>query len=299
MPSPLARIAAHVVPFDRGSRPLRSVAALDARMAKGNPPARAAPPAPLRRMVRVARGSVAGQRCHRLSPRGDATGRPVLFFHGGGFVNEITPYHWLFLARLVRAAGATITVPAYELIPRLRAREAVASALALVRAMAAERPVLMGDSAGGNLALAAAQAARDEGVPLGGDVVLLAPWADVSLRNPGIAAVAPSDPMLGAEALARAGRLYAGDDDPASPPASPLHGDLSDLGRLTILTGTRDILNPDARRLRELAEAAPGTTVEWVEEPEMLHDWMVLPIPEAAAAVRRVAEVVSRPAAPR
>ena len=98
--------------------------------------------------------------------------------------------------------------------------------------------------------------------------------------------------MLGADALAEAGRLYAGDGDPGGPLASPLHGDLSDLGRLTILTGTRDILNPDARRLRDLAAAAPGTTVHWIEEPDMLHDWMMLPIPEAGPAVARLAEIL-------
>jgi monoterpene epsilon-lactone hydrolase len=288
-----ARIAARVVPYDRGSRPLRDVDALRALMAQAAAPRRFAPPAPLRRAVRIARGTVAGQRCYRLSPRRGGAGRQVVFFHGGGFVNEITPYHWLFLARLVRAAGCTAIVPIYELVPRVRAREAVASALGVVRALAAERPVLMGDSAGANLALAVAQAARDEGLPLGGEVVLLAPWADVTMGNPEIAAVAPRDPMLGAEALAEAGRLYAGDGDPARPPASPIYGDLSNLGRLTILTGTRDILNPDARRLRELASAAPGTAVHWIEEADMLHDWMVLPIPEAATAVAGLAEVVA------
>jgi monoterpene epsilon-lactone hydrolase len=300
MPSLRARIVARLVPYDAGSSSLRSVQALHDLMAQGGtPPGRAGPPAPLRRAVRVARGTVAGQPGHRLAPRHGGAGRPVLFFHGGGFVNAITPYHWLFLARLVRTAGCTVTVPAYELVPRVRAGDAVASALAVVRALSAERPVLMGDSAGANLALAVAQAARDEGVPVGGDVVLVSPWADVSMRNPEIAAVAPRDPMLGAEALAEAGRRYAGDGDPALPPASPLHGDLSNLGRLTILTGTRDILNPDARRLRDLASAAPGTTVDFVEEPEMLHDWMLLPIPEATAAVERVAAAVSRPAARR
>ena len=296
MASLRARIIAGVVPYDRGSRPLRDVGALHARLAQGVPARRFRPPAPLRRAVRVARGSVAGRPCHRLAPRGGGAGRHVLYFHGGGFVNEITPWHWLFLIRLVRAAGCTVTVPMYELVPRVRAREAVAAALAILRALAAERPVLMGDSAGANLALATAQAARDEGVPTAGDVVLLSPWVDLTMRNPEIAAVAPLDPMLGAAALAEAGRRYAGDDDPGGPPASPLHGDLSGLGRLTILTSTRDILHPDARRLRDLAGAAPGTTVSWVQEPGVVHDWMLLPMPEAGTAVRRLAEVLSRPA---
>lgn len=292
MASLRAHIAARVVAIDRGTRPLRDVDALRALVAEGGRPQRFAPPAPLRRAVHIARGTVAGRRCYRLSPRRGGTGRHVVFFHGGGFVNEITPYHWLFLTRLVRAAGCTIDVPIYELVPRVQAPAAVVSALAAVRELAPQQPVLMGDSAGGNLALAAAQGARDEGLSVSGEVVLLAPWVDVTMRNPEIAAVAPGDPMLGAAALAEAGRLYAGEGDPAGPPASPLHGDLSDLGRLTILTGTRDILNPDARRLRDLAIAAPGTTVHWIEEPDMLHDWMVLPIPEAGTAVARLAEVL-------
>jgi len=299
MPSARARIVARLVSYDAGSRPLRDVDALRARVARGVPARRFRPPAALRRAVRVARGVVGGASCYRLAPRDGSSGRHVVFFHGGGFVNEITPWHWLFVARLVRAAGCTVTVPMYELVPRARAREAVGTALAIVRALAAERPVLMGDSAGGNLALSAAQAARDAGVPTAGEVVLLAPWVDLTLSNPEIAAVAPLDPMLGAAALAEAGRQYAGDDDPGRPPASPLHGDLSGLGRLTILTSTRDILHPDARRLRDLAGAAPGTTVAWVEEPDVVHDWMLLPMPEAGAAVARLAELLSRPASTR
>ena len=296
MASARARVIARAVAHDPGSRALRDVDALRARLAAGVPARRFRPPAPLRRAVRVARGVVAGETCYRLAPRAGSAGRHVVFFHGGGFVNEITPWHWLFLTRLVRSAGCTVTVPMYELVPRVRAREAVAAALAIVRALAAERPVLMGDSAGANLALSAAQAARDEGVPTAGEVVLLTPWVDRTKRNPEIAAFAPLDPMLGAAALAEAGRRYAGDDDPGRPPASPMHGDLSGLGRLTILTSTRDILHPDAQRLRDLADAAPGTTVSWVEEPDVVHDWMLLPMPEAGTAVARLAQRLSRPA---
>src|SRR3712207_1881945 len=162
MASLRARLAASVIPSDRASRPLRSAEALRARVAQGVPPRRFKPPPPLRRVVRIAQGTIAGQRCYRLSSR-RGSGRPhAVYFHGGGFVNEITVYHWLFLTRLVRVAGCTVTVPVYELVPQVRARHAVASALAVVRELAAERPVLMGDSAGANLALAVAQAARDE-----------------------------------------------------------------------------------------------------------------------------------------
>jgi acetyl esterase/lipase len=53
---------------------------------------------------------------------------------------------------------------------------------------------------------------------------------------------------------------------------------------LTVLTGTSDILNVDARRLAERCRAVTQPC-EVLEEPRMTHVWMFLPfVPEARAA---------------
>ncbi len=303
MTSLRTRVVAALVPLDRGSRYVRDVDALRAHVAPGARAASPAPPAWLRRRVRVARGEVAGVRCYRLSPHGGggapraAGGGHVLYLHGGAYVGESSAHHWRFLARLARAARATITVPIYTLAPRATAREVVAEVMGVQRELAA--PVVMGDSAGAGLALAAAQAARAQGRDTPRELVLLSPWVDATMTNPGITAVAPRDPVLGIEAVALAGMLYAGPDGPAGPLASPVNGDLAGLGHVTILIGTRDVFLPDARRLRDGLQTA-GTPVTYVEEPGMLHDWMLLPIPEAARAVERLAGIVAgvRPARP-
>jgi acetyl esterase/lipase len=287
-----SRVVAALVPLDRGSRYLRDVDALRAHVAPAAKAASPAPPAWLRRAVRVARGEVAGVRCYRLSPRGGADaagtarGRHVLYLHGGGYVGEISVHHWRFLARLVRASGATVTVPIYTLAPHATAREVVAEVTGVQGELAA--PVVMGDSAGGGLALAVAQAARAQARDGPRELVLLSPLVDATLSNPEIAAVAPRDPMLGVEAVALAGALYAGRDGSAGALASPINGDLAGLGHVTILIGTRDVLLPDARRLRDGLQAA-GTPVTYIEEHEMLHDWMLLPIPEARRTIDRLA----------
>jgi epsilon-lactone hydrolase len=310
-----SRVVAALVPLDRGSRYVRDVDALRAHVAPGAKAASPAPPAWMRRGVRIARGEVAGVPCYRLSPRredgagtrgadrahGGAAGPPagadVLYLHGGAYVGEISVHHWRFLARLVRASGATIAVPIYALAPKAVASETVPQAAGVQRALAA--PVVMGDSAGAGLALAVSQALRAQGRDGPQQLVLLSPWVDATMTTPGITAVAPRDPLLGVEAVALAGVLYAGGDDPAGPLASPINGDLAGLGHVTILIGTRDVLLPDARRLRDGLRAA-GTAVTYVEEPDMLHDWMLLPIPEAARVIDRLAAIVAavRPARP-
>jgi epsilon-lactone hydrolase len=302
LPSLRSRAVAALAPLDRGSRYVRDVDALRAHVAPGAKAASPAPPAWLRRGVRVARGEVAGVRCYRLSPRGGGgpPGAPsgeVLYLHGGAYVGEISAHHWRFLARLVRAARATITVPTYTLAPKADASEVVAQVAGVQRALLA--PVLMGDSAGAGLALAVTQSLLPHGLAGPRELVLLSPWVDATMTNPEITAVAPRDPLLGIQAVALAGALYAGPDGPAGPLASPINGDLAGLGHVTILIGTRDVFLPDTRRLRDGLEAA-GTQVTYVEEPDMLHDWMLLPIPEAARAIERLAGTLAgvRPARP-
>jgi epsilon-lactone hydrolase len=285
-----SRAVAALAPLDRGLRYVRDVDALRAHVAPGAKAASPAPPAWLRRGVRVARGEVAGVRCYRLSPRAEG-GADVLYLHGGAYVGEVSVHHWRFLAHLVRASGATITVPIYTLAPNAVASATVAQAAGVQRALAA--PVVMGDSAGAGLALAVTQAVRAQGREGPRQLVLLSPWVDATMTTPEITAVEPRDPLLGVQALALAGLLYAGRDGPAGPLASPINGDLAGLGHVTILIGTRDILLPDARRLRDGLRAA-GTGVTYVEEPEMLHDWMLLPIPEAARTIDRLAGIVAR-----
>ena len=64
---------------------------------------------------------------------------------------------------------------------------------------------------------------------------------------------------------------------------SPLGADLTGLGPLTVFSGTRDILNPDARLLAEKATAA-GVEVEYHEQPGLVHVYPLTPTREGRAA---------------
>ena len=197
----------------------------------------------------------------------------VVYFHGGAYIKEIAAQHWSLVGQMVREAGARCVVPIYPLAPGATASAVVAGATEVVPPGA----VLMGDSAGGGLALAVALQ-----VPVA-RLVLISPWVDVAIPQ----GEQPHDPMLRLAGLAEAGRMYAGDLPLDDPRVSPLYGDLSGLPPITIFTGTRDLLDPDSRRLADAAREA-GVEVDLHVCEGAPHVYPLLPTRDGAAARRRI-----------
>ena len=221
----------------------------------------------------------------------------VVYVHGGGWVHEITVQHWRLIARIARETGQRVVVPIHPLLPLGSAREVRDGVVALVHAEreAGHEVRLCGDSSGGQIVLSTALALRDEGIVLPG-TTLLSPALDLTWANPRIDDVQPSDPWLarpGGRVLAEAWR---GADDIEAPVVSPLFGDMHGLGPLTVLTGTRDVLNPDAHLLRTKAETA-GVPVRWHEVEGQLHVYALLPTTTGEEGAGALVESLRAPGA--
>lgn len=201
----------------------------------------------------------------------------VVYVHGGGWVNEIAPQHWKLIARIARETNQRVIVPIYPLLPFGTAREVRDGVVELIRAeLDSDHQVrLAGDSSGGQISLSAALRLRDEGVMLPA-TTLLAPALDLTWRNPQIDAVQPFDPWLGRPGGLTLAQEWRGDDALEDPVVSPLFGDMNGLGPLTILTGTRDVLNPDAHVLKDKARNS-GVPLTWHEGEGQLHVYALLP----------------------
>ncbi|KQY54268.1 alpha/beta hydrolase [Nocardioides sp. Root140] len=121
-------------------------------------------------------------------PHGNSADRPVVvFFHGGGFVFCDLDTHDGFCRAMARGTDAVVVSVDYRLAPEHRAPAAAEDAFAATRwaiEHAAElggdphRVVVMGDSAGGNLAAAVCLMARDDGGPMPAAQVLVYPVID-------------------------------------------------------------------------------------------------------------------------
>ena len=202
----------------------------------------------------------------------------VLALHGGCYVFGPSAQHWSLWRRIAVASGRTVVAPLYRLAPQGTAAETVPHAAAIARTLAKDGPVaLLGDSAGGGMALAAAQLLVAEG--LTPPLLLIAPWLDGGVTDPW---TTPKDPWLGEAGLRRAAELYRGDLPMDHPFVSPLFGDLEGLGPILAASGTRDVLHRDALRL-EMRSPAP---VRVMVGEGLLHDFPLLPIPEARPVVR-------------
>lgn len=217
------------------------------------------------------------------------TTRTVVLLHGGGFMAPVDPFHVRWACRLASGLGASVAIPDYPLIPTHTWRDTVPPVADLVARLAAADPdlVLAGDSAGGGLALAVAQVLRDRGGPQAGTLLLVSPWVDLTMSEPDTPAYDARDPWLFLGKARAYARWWAGSDaDLTRPEVSPARGDLRGLPPALMFCGTRDLLLPGARLLaRRAAEA--GWPLTYVEQPDLLHVYPVLPIvPEADVAWR-------------
>lgn len=250
-------------------------------------------PSSIRERFEVTEHDVNGHSCFTIRPPRVLGSQHVFYLHGGAYVHQVEGAHWDFIDRLIGRTGATVSVPIYPLAPTCQYTATlpmVWSSFQRTAATAAPADqVVMGDSAGGALSLYIAQRQLALGGPQPGRIVLISPWLDITATHPSMSALDRVDPYLGIEGLREAGRLYAGDLDPHDPRVSPLYGELGGLGPLRVLSGTRDVLLADARRLNSLARAS-GTPVDYEEYEGMFHGWILQRLPEARLALDRTVD---------
>ena len=259
------------------------------------------PPLPraLHTLAKVEERKVAGRSVYTLTPRQRASGWHLIYTHGGAYVNELIRPHWSIIECLIRHTGASVTVPIYPLAPEFTHRDAYPLLTEVYRQVLATTPAnqvaLVGDSAGGGLALGQTYQFRDLGLPLPGRLVLFSPWLDLAMTNPGIPAIEPRDVMLSTARLLEAGTWWAGGDDLALPTLSPIHGDLRGLPPIDVFQGTEDLLILDARELRAKVEAVGGS-IRLYEYPGAFHVFVGATFtPEARDAFRKVAQGLGSP----
>jgi len=253
------------------------------------------PPLDLGGRVDVTARTVAGSPVYEVRPHRIESRQRLLYLHGGAFVFQITSYHWKLVAELAERAGATVTVPIYPIAPEHGFHEIFGMVMEVYRDLLRETPasniVMVGDSAGGNMAVVLTMMAAQSGLPSPGRHVLISPGLDMSLSNPEVFEAAKVDPWLAIPGGLEAIRLYAAGFDRSDWRISPVYGDLSVLPKTLLLTGTRDILHPDSLVFAERARAA-GVDVELFVEPGMIHVWPLIAIPEARTARDRIVAFV-------
>ncbi|MBW1606390.1 alpha/beta hydrolase fold domain-containing protein [Lactobacillus sp. Sy-1] len=220
--------------------------------------------------------------------------RVVFYIHGGGYWGQPFPQHYQIVANLANQLGRRVIMPIYPKAPAYDANDAftmVLKSYQMVVNSDANDIVLMGDSAGGGLVLSLMQhLKRNQGIQPS-CAVLLSPWLDISNTNPQMRLIQPKDPVLDLDNLTRLGAIYANRLSVKDPLVSPLYGDSSSLPPILVITGTDDILYPDAMKFQQLAVRKRWDVTTTVYRA-MNHDFAIFPITEAQKALNETIEFI-------
>jgi epsilon-lactone hydrolase len=199
----------------------------------------------------------------------------LLYLHGGGWFMGSPRTHRSIVADLVRRSGIRGLTLDYRLAPEHPYPAALDDCVAayeglLISGVAPDRIVLVGDSAGGTLALGLLLRLRDASRPLPSGTVLLSPMTDLTRSGTSHKTRKTIDPYFAKASFESILERYLPAGQELGPYLSPLQADLRGLPPMLVHVGDHEVLLEDAVRLRE-ATAAAGVECRVVIWPGMMH----------------------------
>lgn len=228
-----------------------------------------------------------------ITPTGAKKDRVIFYTHGGGYVSGSCSDHRSLVARIVKATNIPALLFEYRLAPEHPFPGAIEDSVSAYKWVLAQGAspsdiMIVGESAGGGLCLAALLALKEESIPMPAAAVAVSPWTDLkctgeSYRTKNKVSVAPLNSWTVFS------KYYCGANDPLNPLISPLYGDLQGLPPLLLQAGTDDELFDDSVQFVEKARQA-GVDVTFRRGEGMLHCYAFLPafIPEAKEAMDEI-----------
>ena len=254
------------------------------------------------KLERFTLGATAVERMRYKTRR---TNRVILQLHGGGYVLGLSDAHRLLGMRQARLVGAgEVYYADYRLAPQNTYPAALNDAVAtyeelLRRGIKAKDIILIGDSAGGNLAVELALYLKERGLPQPGAMILASPWASME-HTAGTSRTfnEAKDQVLGKgtplfEPVKKA--EYIGNLSRKDPRVSPIYADLSGLAPTLIQLGGNELFLSEGEELARKF-AADGTEVSLSVYLGMPHDFaLLLPqMRESVNSLREIADFVDR-----
>lgn len=241
--------------------------------------------------VQIAQTQIADVPCLIVTPPEWEGARKALYCFGGGFFSGSAREDLILAAPLAAYGGLQITLIDYRLAPEHPFPAAIQDGMAVYQEMCRTGPfALIGESAGGNLALVLLLNALAQRLLLPQRVALLSPWCDLSAKGAPKQNAEGDDPTLTPELTAAAIKLYAGHASPQDPQISPGLADWPDnLPPFFITTGTRDLLRDQVVRLADHLRTR-AAACDLRIHPHMWHVFEFYDeIPEADQSLRQIA----------
>ena len=219
----------------------------------------------------------------------------IIYLHGGAYVEEMLPFHWLMLDKITAKVDAQFIIPDYPLAPYSDFRECYEKMEDFYRRVLKYYPdhkiILMGDSAGGGLALGLTMYFDSLGLKTPDKLILLSPWVDLVMDDPLIKDYIKVDPTLKYDDLSVDALFWANGEDLKDYRLSPIYGKLNGLKDVTMFCGTHEFFYPDIVKMADKLKEKGVDTTLYVGEG-LNHVFPAFPIPEADRAIEKICAII-------
>lgn len=225
--------------------------------------------------------------------------RVVLQLHGGAYIGGLSEAHRdLAVKQMVLTEAREAYLVDYRLAPENiypAALDDAAQAYSelLNRGIKPKNIIVIGDSAGGNLALALAIRLKEKKLPQPAALILISPWTTFETDLPSRMANANRDLILGKKNIkmynAVSNPIYAGNIPLNDPRLSPIYADLRGLPPMLIQIGGCEMFVDDGIELLKRA-TADDLNVTLTVYAGMSHDFALL-LPELDDSIKSFAEI--------
>lgn len=233
------------------------------------------------------------------NPKQKRSKRVVLQLHGGGYIGALSDwYRDLAVKQAVIAEAKEVYMVDYRIAPENLYPAALDDAARaylelLKRRIKPENIIVMGDSAGGNLALELSLYLKQNALPQPAMLILVSPWTTLEANLPSRTGNAKRDLVLGESNPVMyngvAHPVYGGKIPLNDPRLSPIYADLRDLPPMLIQIGGYELFVDEGIELLKKATADELNVTLSVYQG-MPHDFAML-IPELQESVDSFAEI--------
>lgn len=141
----------------------------------------------------------------------------LLYFHGGGYIWQPFYTQYIALEHIAKQTACKIVMPIYPKAPEHDFKYAFPKLINLYREILKEKNDqasvhLMGDSAGGGLALGFTYALIDQKLAQPQNLILISPWLDLTNSHPDIERANEREKFFGLKGLNTAALYWAGEE---------------------------------------------------------------------------------------
>ena len=184
----------------------------------------------------------------------------IMYIHGGAWTLGNSAHLYQNFSKIAYETSMKVYAVNYRLAPEHPfpngLNDCVSVYKHLIRQHDTEKLFLLGDSAGGNLAIATALKARELDLPRASGIALSSPVTDLEKNGESHETLVSIDPKLTYDgSLLPSIKAYVGDCDIKDPLISVINADYSkDFPPVSIHVGSREVLLSDSIRLNELLQ---------------------------------------------